>query len=170
MRKPVSSVFTVGCWRTPARKAWYAAPTSPCVRRNASCVKAPCVTLTPVSSRRMGGTFRIGTPCTTAMVCRCHHAPSQAMGGGAILIRRHVGVRSPGSLSTGLTAKHLHRVAPNLRLRLGGDIGVADLVHPLKPQLPSAARAAHHRDRHLLRRRRGRAAGRCCATGERPLT
>ena len=77
---------------------------------------------------------------------------------------------------TAIPIRDGHYIAPRLghvRSRgdgLGRDIGVAHLVHPFKLQFPPTAKASHHRDRHLLRRRRGRAAGRCSATGERPLT
>src|SRR5437773_4847560 len=78
-------------------------------------------------------------------------------------------MRSPGSLPTALTAKHLHGVAANLRLRLGWDIGVAHLVHPFKLQFSSAARASHHRDWHRLRRRRAGIAARRGAMAESSL-
>src|ERR1039457_767194 len=88
---------------------------------------------------------------------------------GAILIRRHIRMRSPGSLPTALTAKHLHGVAANFRFRLGWDVGIAHLVHPFKLQFPSAARASHHRDWHRLRRRSGGVAARRRTTAESSL-
>jgi len=80
-------------------------------------------------------------------------ARSDAMRGGAILVRRHIGMVAPHGPPAHLAAIDLHFVAPNFRFRLWGDISVADLLDFLELDFASTARTLPDRYRYFLGRR-----------------
>ena len=116
--------------------------------------------LIPCNSRRMAGIFRYRHPQTVVQsVGGCFHPRPHTMRRGSILVRRHIGMLAPHAPPAGRTAIHLHFVAPHFRLRLWGNISVADLLDMNQFHFLTAAGTLRCGHAHPFRRWRWRRTG-----------